>query len=431
MKYTMKMISIRSLFLVLFLSGLVQTAIGAERVYLDITTSETRKINIGVPWFVNKSLSQQKQRLGRDLADTLGKALKFHGIISIIPHEQYGGNQDAAWKKLGVDYAVLGQYTIASDTLKLELRLLDIAGDEIIMGKTFSGNMSQKDKMLFKFCDSAIETLTGKPGIAATRIAFVNREKNVKEIFLTDILGKNFRQVTRHKHLTVSPRFVPGGNMMSYTSYHTGNQNLYITDLSQNKITRALSRRKGLNLAPAWSPDGQYMILTLSKSGNPDLYLLDRKGEIVEQLTSRAGINVSPTWSPDGDHLVFVSDRSGKPQLYHMDMRTRKTKRLTFEGSENAEPSWSPTENLVVYSSLRDGVYQLFTINPFNNNSTEQVTNDLSHHEAPSWSPDGNQIIFAKRDGKKNQIYGIMRNGSFQRRLFTLPGSQAYPQWSR
>ncbi len=38
---------------------------------------------------------------------------------------------------------------------------------------------------------------------------------------------------------------------------------------------------------------------------------------------------------------------------------------------------------------------------------------------------------FAKRDGKRNQIYGIMKNGSFQRRLFTLPGSQNYPQWSR
>jgi TolB protein len=173
------------------------------------------------------------------------------------------------------------------------------------------------------------------------------------------------------------------------------------------------------------------MVLTLSTNGNPDLYLLNRDGEIIEQLTDRAGINVSPTWSPDGSHLVFVSDRSGKPQLYLMEMRTRKVKRLTFEGSENAEPSWSPTEDRIVYSSLRDGVYQLFTLNPFKNVAPVQLTEDLSHHEAPSWSPDGNQIIFAKRDGQKNQIYGIMKNGSFQRRLFTLPGSQNYPQWSR
>ncbi len=427
----MRIITIRHfLFSFLFLC-LFQNAFAADRVYLDITASDARKINIAIPWVQNKGLNQQSQLPGRELADTLGKALIFHGIISIIPGTEYGGNQDSDWKKLGADYSILGQYEISAGKISLEMRLLDVAANEIIMGKSFSGAQQQKEQMLFKFCDSVIETLTGKPGIASSRIAFVNGNKNVKEVYLTDILGTSFRQITRHNHLTVSPRFVPGGSKLTYSSYHTGNQNLYVTDLHQNKTTKVLSRRKGLNMAPAWSSDGSTMVLTLSKSGNPDLYLLDSRGEIIEQLTDRAGINVSPTWSPDGNHLVFVSDRSGKPQLYHMDMRTRKTVRLTFEGSENAEPSWSPVEDLIVYSSLRDGVYQIFTLNPLRNVTPVQITSDLSYHEAPSWSPDGNQIIFAKRDGNKNQIYGIMKNGSFQRRLFTLPGSQSYPQWSR
>lgn len=405
--------------------------IAAERVYLDISTTETRKIKIAVPWFQNQSLGDQKQRLGRDVADILAKALKFHGIISIIPTADYGGEQDANWSDLGADYAVLGKYILSSGSIKFEMRLYDVAGKEVIMGKTFSGSTQQKDEILFKFCDAVIESLTGKPGIAASRIAFVNQDNSVKEVYLTDILGNNFRQVTRHKHLTVSPRFVPGSTQLTYSSYHTGNQNLYITDLSQSKITKALSRRKGLNLAPAWSPDGKTMVLTLSHNGSPDLYLTDSKGEIIEQLTNRAGINVSPTWSPDGKFIVFVSDRSGKPQLYLMDFRTRKVKRLTFEGSENAEPSWSPTENLIVYSSLRNGVYQLFTLDPLKNAPPTQITDDLSYHEAPSWSPDGQQIIFTKRDGKRDQIYCIMKNGSYQRKIFTLAGSQSYPRWSR
>jgi len=420
------------LFVLTFFSlAITLPSLAAERVYLDITTTETRKIKIAVPWFQNQNLGGQKQRLGRDVADTLAKALKFHGIISIIPTAEYGGVQNADWSSLGADYTVLGKYTLSAGAIKFEMRLYDVAGKEVIMGKTFTGSMQQKDKILFKFCDSVIESLTGTQGIASSRIAFVNRENTVKEVYLTDILGHNFRQVTRHKHLTVSPRFVPKSNLLTYSSYHTGNQNLYITDLNQSKTTKALSRRKGLNLAPAWSPDGKYMILTLSKNGSPDLYLTDNKGKIVEQLTNRAGINVSPTWSPDGNSIVFVSDRSGKPQLYFMDFRTRKVKRLTFEGSENAEPSWSPTENRIVYSSLRDGVYQLFTLDPLKNDSPKQITSDLSHHESPSWSPDGQQIIFAKRDGKRNQIYCIMKNGSYQRKIFTLSGSQTYPRWSR
>lgn len=406
-------------------------AFSAERVYIDITTTETRKIKIAVPWFNNKLIAGQKQKLGRDLADTLAKALKFHGIISIIPTADYGGVQNANWAALGADYAILANYSPSTNAIKFEMRLYDVAGKEVIMGKTFSGTTGQKDKILFKFCDSVIEALTGSPGIADSRIAFVNRVNNVKEVYLTDILGRKTRQITRHKHLTVSPRFVPKSSYLTYSSYHTGNQNLYITDLRQSKTTRALSRRKGLNLAPAWSPDGRFMIITLSKNGSPDLYLADNKGKIIEQLTNRAGINVSPTWSPDGKHVVFVSDRSGKPQLYLMDFRSRKVRRLTYEGSENAEPCWSPTENLIVYSSLRNGVYQLFTLDPLQKSEPQQLTDDLSHHESPAWSPDGQQIIFAKRDGKRNQIYCIMKNGSYQRRIFTVSGSQTYPQWSR
>jgi TolB protein len=421
------------LFLLVLLSAIFFTtsAVGAGRVYLDITAPETRKINMAVPWFTSKNPVGQSQSTGRELADTLAKALEFHGIISILATKNYRGSNTADWAKYGVDFAVLGTYSGSGNSLKLEMRLLDVASSEIIMGKSFSGSKSKKDQMLYKFCDHIIKTFTGKEGIANSKIVYVSRKKNIKEVYLADILGKKVRQITRHRNLTVSPRFKPDGNFLTYSSYHTGNQNLYITDLRQSKTTRVLSRRRGLNLAPAWSPDGNRMILTLSISGTPDLFLLDSKGKIIEQLTKKTGINVSPTWSPDGNHIVFVSDRSGKPQLYHMNLTSRKINRLTFEGIENAEPNWSPADNMVVYSSLRDGVYQLFMLNPLEGGEPVQLTTDLSHHESPAWSPDGNQVIFAKRDGKDNHIYAILKNGSYQRRILNLPGSQTYPQWSR
>ncbi len=403
----------------------------SKRIYLDIEADKARKIRFAVPWMLNKNLSGERQKFGSDAADTLAKALKFHGVIEIIPTSEYGGAQQVDWRKLAADYVVLGQYSITSDSLKYELRLFDVAGNEVILGKSYKGTMQQRDRMLFNFCDDTIKELTGKSGIASSQIAFVSHSGNAKEVYLTDILGKSIRQVTRHRNLIVSPRFTPDAKSLTYTSYHSGNPNLYITDLNQSKVTKALSRRKGMNFAPAWAPDGKKMILTLSVNGNPDLFLLDNPGNIIEQLTDRSGINVSPTWSPDGSRIVFCSDRSGKPQLYVMDLRTRKTDRITYEGSENAEPSWSPTEDLIVYSSLREGVYQIFTVKPEGRSTPTPVTDDLSHHESPQWSPDGNQVIFSKRDGKKHQIYAIMRNGSFQRRLFAFPGSHTYPQWSR
>ncbi len=424
MKASFTFRSFLSLFLLSFL--LSPLAAHAERVYLDITTDKTRQIMVAVPPFAASSPAQ-----GEKYADILSKALAFHGIISIIPPQRYGNSQQVNWRQTGADFTVLGHSKRDKNTLNLQIRLLDIASGNEIMAKSFTGKITDSKKMLFNFCDAMIQNLTGTPGIANTHIAFVGLKNNAKEIYLTDILGKNLRQITRHKNITVSPRFVPGSSKLSYSSYHTGNQNLYITDLRQNKTTRALSRRKGINVAPAWSPDGKQMILTLSKYGNPDLFLLDNRGKIIRQLTKRAGINVSPTWSPDGRYIVFVSDRSGHPQLYRMELSTRKTERITYDGRENVEPSWSPTEQKIAFTCLRNGVYQICTTNPLTTETPQQLTSGFSSSESPAWSPDGKQIIFSKRGGKKNQIYAIMRDGSFQRRLFSFPGSQTYPRWTR
>ncbi|MBE0583426.1 MAG: PD40 domain-containing protein, partial [Desulfofustis sp.] len=386
-----------------------------------------------VPWFQHSGTAPNQQAFGRNLAVTLAKALEFHGIIEIAPTGAQAGTTAEEWKRLGADYAVVGRYTISGDQIALEIRLFDAATNDMLLGKSYNGSSAQTDEMLFKFTDAVINELTGKPGIAGTQLAFVSQppNKREKEVFVTDILGRSLRQVTRHQSLIVSPRFSPDGVFLAYTSYHSGNQNLYITDLRQDKTTRALSRRPGMNLAPAWAPDGNSLIVTLSHNGNPDLYLINRQGEILKQITRNAGINVSPVFSPDGRYIVFVSDRSKKPQLYLMELATGNTQRITYEGTENAEPSWSPTESLVTYSSLRGGIYQICTVNPFQDKTETQITTDQTHHESPAWSPDGNQIVFAKRDGAGHKIYGIMKNGSYQRLLFSLPGSQSYPRWQK
>lgn len=401
-----------------------------EIVYLDITSPDARKINIAVPWFVNKEQPEHLQVYGRNLASTLSKALLFHGIFSLIPVEQYDKRQDADWKSLGADFVVLGKYSLSSNGVQMEMRLLDVAGGDMLMGKRYNGTRDQEQRMLFKFTNSVIKEMTGQDGIASSKIAFVSDRSGSKEVYLTDILGKNTRQITRHKNLVVSPRFLPGGRYLTYTSYHSGNQNLYITDTTQSKTTRPLSRRKGMNLAPAWSPDGKQMILTLSKNGNPDLFLLDRKGKILKQLTRRSGINVSPTWSPDGTQIAFVSDRSGRPQIYSMNLQNKTVQRLTFKGSENAEPNWSPTENQIAYSSLVDGTYQIFTISSRPGATPKQITTGPNHHESPTWSPDGKQILFSLRKGRTQKLYAVLKNGSNMRQLFALPGNQTYPCWT-
>ena len=400
----------------------------AERVYLDITAADVRKVVVAVPAFTGSPADNQK---GQAMAQLLGRALEIHGFIDLVDTGRYAGMQNVDWSALGVDYAVMGKFSQTGKGMVIEGRLLDVAENRLLAGRRYRGAASQQDDMVLRLADGLIEEFTGEPGISRTSIAYVSDVSGRKEIYISDILGQNQKQITKHKHLTVSPRFTPDGNYLAYTTYHRGNQDLYITDLRQNKVTRSLSRRKGMNLAPAFSPDGKEMVVTLSKDGGPDLYLLDRKGQVLKRMTSRSGINVSASYSPDGNKIVFVSDRSGQPQIYTMDLRSGNVRRLTFKsaGTQNSEPDWSPKGDLIAFSGLVDGHNQLFTMDPQGSN-VKRLTTSWGDYESPSWSPDGKLLTFTRRRNGKSEICMIGKNGKGLRVLFSFKGNKSYPQWS-
>ena len=250
----------------------------AERAYFDITGANVRKIMVAVPNFSGAAAGQQ----GQAVAQLLTKGFELHGFIAVIDASRFGGSREADWKSLGADYVVMGQIVGDPAGMAIEGQILDVGSNQLLAGRRFKGAASQWEDMTLRLCDGLIEDFTGEAGVSRTSMALVSDGTGRKEVFVTDILGRHPRQITRHNALCVSPRFSPDGNFLAYSTYHRGNQDLYITDLRQNKTTSALSRRKGLNLAPAFSPDGRTMVVTLSKGGTPDLYLIDRKGNIIE-----------------------------------------------------------------------------------------------------------------------------------------------------
>jgi TolB protein len=419
---------VRTVLLAAVVFMVLLSSASAERVYLDIAASEMRKIVVAVPPFVDAT-GNPNTPAGRAIADLLARGLVFHGFIQIADPAAYGAGREADWKTLGADYVVLGKFTVNGDRASIEGHLIDVVENKILAGRRYRGAAVQQDEMTLRFADALIEEFTGHPGISRTSIAYVSDVSGRKEVYVAGVLGRSVRRVTRHNHLCVSPRFTPDGRYLAYSTYHHGNQDLYITELNQSKVTRVLSRRKGMNLAPAFSPDGRTMVVTLSKGGSPDLYLMDRKGEVIEQLTKRSGINVSPSFSPDGKFLAFVSDRSGRPQVYIMDMQSRQVRRLTFQGTENAEPGWSPDGKTIVYTGLTDGHYQIFTISG-NGGSPTRISSGPGDFESPTWSPDGKQIAFSRKVDGTQQIYAVFANGNGQRKLFQMKGHQSYPQWS-
>lgn len=394
----------------------------AERAYFDITASDMRKIMVAVPNFSGNDQAKAVTQL-------LSKGLALHSFISVVDSSRYGGSRDADWKGLGVDYVILGQVGSDPAGMMVEGSILDVGSDKTLSGRRYKGAAGQIEDMTLRLCDALIEDFTGEKGVARTRMAYVSDATGRKEIYLTDILGRHPRQITSHRALCVSPRFTPDGNFLAYSTYHRGNQDLYITDLRQKSTTNSLSRRKGLNLAPAFSPDGRTMVVTLSQNGNPDLYALDRQGKILQQLTSGAGINVSPAYSPDGSQIAFVSDRSGRPNVYLMNAGGGQAKRLTFQTTESVEPAWSPKGDEIAFTGLQGGSYQLFIMDR-NGGNVRQLSTGGGRYETPTWAPDGRLLAVTRKSGSRSEICVVSKAGKDVRVLFTMKGNQSSPQWS-
>ncbi|MDF1577354.1 MAG: hypothetical protein P1P81_02805 [Desulfobulbales bacterium] len=410
------------------LSPLIVATPGEARIDIDISSAELRKVPVAVPYFI-ESRTGETSRPGIEMAEIIAGALEFHGFISVIPPQSYGGGRQEDWLAAGADFTVVGSYAEIDDKVTMEIRLLDNSIGRMILGRRYRGEAGKNRIMLLKFADEIIKTMTGEAGVSLTKISFVAEKNGVKEIYLTDIFGDELRRVTKHHKIAVSPRFTPDGRFLSYTSYHSGNPNLYLTELAQDKTTTPISRREGLNMAPAWTPDGEAMAITLSSGGSPDLFLIGRDGEMIRQLTRNAGINVSPSWSPDGRKLAFVSDRSGTPQIYVMDIKNNSVRRLTYLGNYNSTPAWSPKGDQIAYSGYYENRYHIFLI-PAEGGRPTRLTRTLGDHESPSWSPDGRQLAFSRTLDDDRKICAIYRNGSGFRVLFDWEGNESMPQWS-
>nr|WP_320012122.1 protein TolB [uncultured Desulfobulbus sp.] len=399
------------------------TSLAEEQTYYDISASGVRKIMLAIPPFAGTS------NQGKYVADLLSRGLELHGFIGVVASNRYAAKREADWKSAGADYVVLGELNEDASGFIVQGQILDVAANKLLTGRRFRGSIAQLEDMTLRLCDGLIEDFTGEPGVSRTRIAFVSDGSGHKEIYLSDILGNHPQQVTRHRALCVAPRFTPDGQHLSYSSYHHGNQDLYMTDLRQARSTRAISRRKGLNLAPAYTPDGRSMILTLSKYGNPDLFSMDVQGHILAQLTSGAGINVSPSFSPDGRQIAFVSDRSGRPNVYVMSAAGGHAKRLTFTCAENSEPAWSPKGDEIAFTGLIKGHYQLFIMDS-SGGHVRQITDGENNYESPTWAPDGRLLAVTRKSGSRSELCVVSKNSREVRMLFPLRGNQSYPQWS-
>jgi len=329
---------------------------------------------------------------------------------------------DAVWRLKGTS----GQ---AADKVTAQIRLENGAGGEAVFERFYRQDAHWARALAHRISDDVVKAATGRDGIAATRIAFVNNQTGHKEVYLMDYDGDGVKRLTDDRSIDLLPRFSPDGRRLAYTSYKAGNPDLYLIDL-ENAHAAALSNEQGLNIAGGFSPDGAKLLMTMSRGKSPNLYLKDLASGKLERLTYHFGADSTPTFSPDARQIAFVSDRSGNPQIYVLDLKTTQARKLTNLNWCDA-PAWSPTGEWIAFSGRANRLdkMDIFLVD-MTGMQIRQLTHGEGSNEDPSWSTDGRLLAFSSTRDGRSQIYVMDADGSAPRRIADVPGSSTTPHWS-
>ena len=167
------------------------------------------------------------------------------------------------------------------------------------------------------------------------------REKTDPDIFISDIFGKQRRNLTNHWSIDSSPAWSLTGVQIAFISDRTGTPQVWLMDSDGSNLRRVV-KSGGHCDSPEWSPDGRLLAFSWQapRQWKHDIFVVEISTGAIRQITTGRGSNEHPNWSPDGRHLTFQSDRTGSKQIFITNITGENLKQITAYGI-NESPSWS------------------------------------------------------------------------------------------
>lgn len=311
----------------------------------------------------------------------------------------------------------------------VELRAYEVFSGRLIVGRGYTvQNRQQLPEVAARFCADLMEALTGRGDFFRSNLAFVKRDGQRKQIFMSTAQGVGVQQLTNLNGICMSPAWSHDGQKLVFAFLDQKGHSI----CEWNRQTRELRRLKmpGTTvISPTFTARGTIAV-TLDMGKSPDIYELNPDFTIARVLEQNWGIDVSPDFDQTGTKMAFVSNRLGNPQVFVKNLVSSTVSRVSFDGKYNTTPSISPDGKLVVYSHLINGHHKLFLAD-LTSGVERQLTFGPGSDEDPSWSPDGYFIAFSSSRTGSYQIYVTTKHGDEPILIPTGPGESFSPAWGK
>jgi TolB protein len=402
-----------------------------EDIQIVIKGGGERRLAVAVPSLYAPGTAALQAKVADPFTATLRSDLEYAGAFAVTDSAHYPSGfrdpttPDAAdrWLGTGAEVLVDTRGEVAGDRVSVEARVWDLKSRKLILGRRYSGGASYVDRIAHTLANDLVKYFTGKPGAFLSTILFVGEEKGTKEIMAMDFDGRNVRQLTSHKSITINPS--AAGGKVAYTSYVRLFPQIW-TMSPDGSDKKEIVTGVDLNASPSLSSDASQIAFVGAVKGNTDIYTIGFQGGSPHRLTTTRALEASPAWSPAGRQILYTSDLTGTPQIYVMDAEGTGSRRVTFAGNWNDEGSWSPDGARIAFACRNEGDFNICVMD-FATGHTVQVTSEGSNGH-PSWSPDGEKIVYSSRRGGSTQIYSMEATGQNKRQL-TQGANHSQPAW--
>jgi TolB protein len=304
-------------------------------------------------------------------------------------------------------------------------KLRDAKGEELFQRSYAAPGLDDNIKA---FTDDVIYTVTGRPGLATSRIVFVCDRTGRRQIFVCDAEGGDAHQLTHDKFGAVSPSLSPDSSMVAFTSYHNGFPVIRLLDLNVG-WERGVTDTSGSSFGSAFSPDGTHLAAMMSFIGNPEIFVSDLGSNTAACISDSVGAPASPSWHPDGKQIVISDDSGSGPKLYIVEIPQKEgqpSRLFRWRTGYHfcTDPEWSPDGRSIAFTTRIGGEWAV-AIKPWPNGGTRIIQARGAQH--PSWSPNGRLITYVQH----GELYVHDLHSGNRRSLLRGFGRVSEPRWMR